>query len=563
MASGSFLTQLYGGKLDGALFSGFRELAPSPKTVDTLQAFEALSKRFPPASLESAGTLSEEILGELKSIGFFGISIPGDYGGLGLSLRDYLLILETVAARNIVLGFTATAHLSIGVKGILLFGTEAQKRKYLPPAASGDMIFSYALTEPGTGSDAAHIETRADLSRDGTHYVLNGTKTYITNANFAGGMTVFARLDPEKPGHMGAFIVETGWEGVEIGREMPKMGLKASSTAMVKFKNVRVPAENLLGVPGDGFKIAMTILNYGRVALGAAAVGIMEQSLLDMKHRSETRKQFGMPIKEFELIQEKLVQAAVDGYIASAMTCFTAMQLEQDPLSAVAIESSHCKLFGTTRAWQTLYNAMQVAGGAGYLATHPYEQRMRDFRVTTIFEGTTEIHSMYPALSLIRALGKKMSGENRGKSRQALYLLRGAFIALLAGRFRDVSFRDRRLRRLLRFINKTNRRVRFVLHAGLLLYGKKIVHKQYFLRKITLMSLHLYAVVSAMAVMNTRQKTGKGISCDLLLLTSFLDEARRQQKENSFLSLKRRGHLSKEIINTMIFSQRRRDAGEY
>jgi acyl-CoA dehydrogenase family protein 9 len=548
MAASSFLTRLYEGAFDKALISGFRELVPSAKTVDTIQAFEALSKRFPPASLESAGTLSEEILGALKDIGFFGISIPGEYGGLGLGLREYLLILETVAARNIVLGFTATAHLSIGVKGIVLFGTEAQKRKYLPPAAAGDMIFSYALTEPGTGSDAANIETRADRSEDGSHYVLNGTKTYITNANFAGGMTVFARLDPEKPGHMGAFIVETGWEGVDIGREMPKMGLKASSTAMVKFRNVRVPAENLLGAPGDGFKIAMTILNYGRMALGAASVGIMKQSLMDMKHRSKTRRQFGMPIKEFELIQEKLVQAEIDAYIASAMTNLTATQLEQDPLTAVAIESSHCKLFGTTRAWQTLYDAMQVAGGAGYLATHPYEQRMRDFRVTTIFEGTTEIHSMYPALSLLRALGKKMSEENIGKTRQAFYLLKGMLHSLLAGHSPNFSLQGRRLQQLLRFVKRTDRKVRFVLHAGLLLYGKKITRKQYFLRKVTLLSLHLYAAVSAMAVMNTRQNAGKDISGDLLLLSCFLDEAQRQKKENSFFSLKRKERLNRKII---------------
>jgi len=557
MPQQSFLTRLYGGAFDSALFSGFRELKPSSKAVDTIQAFETLSKKFPPASLEAAGTLPGEVLDELKKIGFFGISIPAEYGGLGLSLREYLLILETVAARNIVLGFTATAHLSIGVKGIVLFGTDAQKRKYLPPAAAGDMIFSYALTEPGTGSDAAHIGTRAVRSEDGTHYLLSGTKTYITNANFAGGMTVFAQLDPEKPGHMGAFIVETGWEGVEIGREMPKMGLKASSTAMVKFKDVPVPAENLLGAPGEGFKIAMTILNYGRMALGAASVGIMKQSLLDMKHRSETRKQFGMPIKEFELVQEKLVRAEVDSRIASAMTRFTAAQLEQAPLMSAAIESSHCKLFGTTRAWQTLYNAMQVAGGAGYLATHPYEQRMRDFRVTTIFEGTTEIHSMYPALTLLRALGKELKALGPGK--RLLFLVRGMFRALPAGASWNISFRDRRMQRMLRFVKQSDRRVRFLLHAGLLLYGKNIARKQYFLRKITLVSLHLYAAVSSLAVMDEKRRAGEDISGDTLILSCLLEEARQLKKENGFFSLWRRERIHKKIIDNIYSPEGKRN----
>ncbi len=547
MSQHSFLTGLYGGKFDNALFSGFRELKPSSKTVDTVHAFESLSKKYPSASLEKASTLSEEILSELKKIGFFGISIPEEYGGMGLSLREYLLILETVAARNIVLGFTATAHLSIGVKGIVLFGTDAQKNKYLPQAASGDMIFSYALTEPATGSDAAHIQTRAELSPDGAYYVLNGTKTYITNANYAGGMTVFAQLDPEKPGNMGAFIVETAWEGVEVGREMPKMGLKASSTAMVKFKNVRVPVENLLGAPGDGFKIAMTILNYGRMALGAASVGIMKQSLADMKHRAETRKQFGSPLKGFELIQEKLVRTKVNEFIASAMTSFTATQLESAPLMSAALESSHCKLFGTTRAWRTLYDAMQTAGGAGYLATHPYEQRMRDFRVTTIFEGTTEIHSMYPALSLLRAIGKKMQKDGLGKLHQFFYLKKKALGALFALHSWSIPVRDRRMKRAFRFMKATDRRIRFLLHAGLLIHGKKISQKQFFLRKITFLSLYLYGTASAMAVMNARLARREDISTELLLLSCFLEEARQFKKQSGFFLLKRKERLTRRI----------------
>jgi acyl-CoA dehydrogenase family protein 9 len=351
---------------------------------------------------------------------------------------------------------------------------------------------------------------------------------------------------------MGAVIVETGWDGVEVGREMPKMGLKASSTAMVKFKNVRVPMENLLGAPGDGFKIAMTILNYGRMALGAASVGIMRQSLADMKRRSETRKQFGMQIKEFELVQEKLVQAAVDGHIASAMTRFTAAQLEQAPLMSAAVESSHCKLFGTTRAWQTLYNAMQVAGGAGYLATHPYEQRMRDFRVTTIFEGTTEIHSMYPALSLLRSLVKEIQKNSPRKHHQLVYLAGGAFRALFARQSRTVSFRDFRMQRLLRFVKKSDRQVRFLLHAGLLIYGKNISGKQFFLRKITMLSLYLYAVASALAVMNSKRIAGIDISGDHLLVSRFLDEARRHKKENGFFSLRRKERLTRKIVSKIL-----------
>ena len=270
------------------------------------------------------------------------------------------------------------------------------------------MIFAYALTEPMVGSDAQHIRTKATLSADGSYYTLTGQKTYITNGGYAGGFTVFAQMDESKPGYMGAFIVERRSEGVRVGPNMRKMGLKASSTTMVGLNEVKVPAENLLGKPGEGFKIAMTILNYGRLGLGAGSVAAMEQSLSDMLARSTSRVQFGAPIVSFELIREKLARAKAHGFAASCLTYFTAKLLEAYPLLNVAEESSHCKLYSTTRAWDSLYDALQTAGGAGYLATHPYEKRMRDARVTTVFEGTTEIHSIYPALFLARDLGKAL-----------------------------------------------------------------------------------------------------------------------------------------------------------
>jgi acyl-CoA dehydrogenase family protein 9 len=386
----SFLGSIYFGSMDMDRFHSFKDLEEDEKTREIVDKYLEVTKKYPPSYLEQQGTIPAELLEELKKIGFFGLNISEKYGGVGLSLGQYLQVVAEIAGKDLALALISLAHLSIGCKGIVLFGNEAQKEKYLVPAASGEMIFSYALTEPKIGSDAKHIESKAVLSEDGKHYILNGQKTYITNANYAGGLTVFAQLDSEKPGFMGSFIVETTWDGVKIGKDMPKMGLKASSTATIQFKDVRVPVENLLGQPGEGFKVAMSILNYGRLALGAGSVGAMNQSLRDMEKQSARRRQFGVEINSFELIQEKMVQARVDSYVASAMTAFTAGMVEDHPQARIAIESSHCKLFGTTRAWDTLYNALQVAGGSGYLATQPYEKRLRDFRVTTIFEGTTD-----------------------------------------------------------------------------------------------------------------------------------------------------------------------------
>jgi acyl-CoA dehydrogenase family protein 9 len=390
------------------------------------------------------------------------------------------------------------------------------------------MIFSYALTEPKRGSDAKHIETTATLSEDGQYYILNGSKAYITNANYAQAMTVFAQMDPKRPGFMGAFIVETGWDGVKIGKDIPKMGLKASSTAAVHFKDVRVPKENLLGSPGDGFKVAMTILNYGRLALGAASVGILDQAVEDMLKRSKNRIQFGRPIQNYELVQEKIVAARVNASVVSAITAFTAAMLEKNPLAPVAIESSHCKLFGTTRAWNSLYDALQVAGGSGYLSTQPYEMRMRDFRVTTIFEGTTEIHSIYPALFVIRTLTKQIQKAHPGKTAQ--------FRQLLKSLFRRSSwkmrFRQRRLNRAGRLAKSLARRIRFLILVGLMIHGRKITEKQFFLRRITFLSFYLYGLMALLARLSSKQKNGSDLSEDMDILVYFMEEARSYQRHN-------------------------------
>jgi acyl-CoA dehydrogenase family protein 9 len=396
-----FLENLFQGTfLHGPDFPG----APAVDTerVDAfMERFKSAVSGFEAQKIEGMHVVPPPLLERLKEIGMFGLIIGREHGGMGFGLHEYLAVIQRMSESDMALALIPLAHLSIGVMGVILFGTDEQKLRYLPKAASGETIFAYALTEPDTGSDAQHVKTCALPAEDGGFYILNGTKTYITNANYAGAFSAFAQLDPQKPGRMGMFIVERGWDGVTVGSDMPKMGLSVSSTASVRFSGVRVPKENLVGGPGDGFKIAMTILNYGR---------LLSASLRDMSRRSRTRAQFGSPIREFELIQEKLVHARVHGLAASAMTSFTAELLARDPLSNVALESSHCKLYGTTRCWDTLYDAQQTAGGSGYLSTLPYEKRLRDFRVTTIFEGTTEIHSIYPPLALFRFFGKRMEG---------------------------------------------------------------------------------------------------------------------------------------------------------
>jgi acyl-CoA dehydrogenase family protein 9 len=541
----NFLEKLYFGHLDLETFRNYPDHDFKEQIQEIIAQYDEISEKFPLSKEENSGLVSKELLEELKSIGFFGLDIPEVYGGLGLSLAQYLTVVENVATRSMDLGITALAHLSIGTKGILLFGSEAQKQKYLIPAASGDMIFSYALTEPRKGSDAKNIETTAILDDSGEFYILNGQKAYITNANYAGGLTVFAQMDPKNPGFLGAFIVETAWDGVKIGREIPKMGLEASSTAAISFSNVRVPKENLLAKPGDGFKIAMTILNYGRLALGAASAGIMNRSFEDMRDRAKSRVQFGVPIYRFQLIQEKLIQAKVSSYVAASMTYLTAGMLIKDPLAPVAIESSHCKLFGTTRALDTVNEALQVAGGSGYLSTQPYEKRLRDFRITTIFEGTTEIHSIYPALYVLKDLSKKFDNRKSALIDMLAFTLRTFFIPTRLG----FTFKSAPMRQTARLIKILTRRIRIMIFAGVLLYKDKILNKQFFLRKITHLSLYLYGLVALLSRIEGTRASGQNIEEDLQLLSIFTEKARQVNKLSFRLLPSREERLNENLID--------------
>ncbi|MCG8478100.1 MAG: acyl-CoA dehydrogenase family protein [Spirochaetales bacterium] len=522
-----FLERLYHGAYREDLLTAHGSPVDIPKVDSFVARYHDIVGHYNPLELEASPRIPDSLMNELKGLGIFGLTIPREYGGLGFTTNEYLLVVEAMARSDMALVLIPLAHLSIGLKGIVLYGNEAQKKRYLVPAATGEMIFAYALTEPKTGSDAQHIETHARLSEDGSHYLLNGGKTYITNGNYAGGMTVFAQLDPEnRPGFMGAFVVETAWDGVEVGRDMPKMGLKVSSTTPIRFKNVRVPAENLIGEGGDGFKIAMNILNYGRLGLGAAGAGLMKQSVEDMEKRAASRKQFGVPIREFELIQEKIVAARAHAFAAANITSFTARLLEENPLMNVAIESSHTKLYGTNECWNTLYEALQTAGGAGFIQSMPYEKRMRDFRVTTIFEGTTEIHSIYPPLTVFRRIGKELKGA--GAVRRLATLQRLSRPLLRSG----VAGSDPTLRAAMSAARDSEKLFRRLLRYGLMRHGKGVVSEEFFLRKMTRLSVSLLWLISSVVTVRNRYGDQPIGEEDRALMQYLIAEAREVQAQN-------------------------------
>ncbi|MHC1725728.1 MAG: acyl-CoA dehydrogenase family protein [Syntrophobacteraceae bacterium] len=546
-----FIERIYKGDFDSVLFLASGPLVDRKKIGPILSTYRKILKEYAPELLQEREGLPSGLIDQMRASGFFGLTVEPEYGGLGLNLHEYLVVIQEMVKLDISIAITFLAHLSIGVKAVSLFGNEDQKRKYLPQAASGQMVFAYALTEPRIGSDAQHIETVATPA-DGTHHVLNGQKAYITNANYAGGLTVFAQLDPHRPGFLGAFIVETGWEGVKVGMEMPKMGLKASSTATIQFRNVRVPVENMIGKPGDGFKIAMSVLNYGRLGLGAASAAVLEASARDMLKRSSSRIQFQVPIKSFQLVQEKIVRAEVNSAVSSAMNAFIAGALQKEPLLPMAIETSHCKLFGTTRAWEAVYDGLQVAGGSGYLKTLPYEKRMRDFRVATVFEGTTEIHSIYPALFGMRQLGRLLKSSGSPPLGLAVELVKS-----IAGRMKwPVRFENATMKNALGEAKKNSRLVRILLLAGLLFYGRKIQRgeigkREFLFRRITTLSTYSFGLLSLLAELHKKRKSGALSKKDLEILDYFVAEAKEVRRQNRHFFDSRKERLSSTLFSRL------------
>lgn len=548
MASRSFMEKVLEGIFDEAVFDSYRMPAESEKVQSLLQSYRDMFKNNSPQKIEDEGRIPEEMLQEMREKGFFGISLAETYGGLGVDLVDCIRFVEEISAQDLAAAVVFLAHLFIGIKGIELFGTEKQKRQYLPLAASGKMIFSYALTEPNFGSDARHIETKAELSGDGKYYILNGTKTYITNANYAQGLTTFAQMDPSHPGFMGAFIVETAWEGVKIGKDMHKMGIKASSTATIQFQNVHVPVENMLGKPGEGFQIALAILNYGRLALGAASAGLIDVSLKGMVTRASSRIQFGVPIREFPLVQEKIINARTHGFVTSCINYFTANLLESRPGEDTVIETSHCKLYGSTRAWDVLYDAMQVAGGAGYLITQPYEKRMRDFRVVPIFEGTTEIHSIYPALFLLGRLKRRLISY-KGFSRW-FFILRD-FLSSFAAMPWRLDGGDRTVQEAVKLVKANMRTLKRMLLLGIIFHGEKAGERQFFLRRVTTLSLYAFGLLSVLAKISADCKSGIPNSGDLNLLRYFFEEAKEARSGSTRIFDTKKENMGAAVLHDL------------
>ena len=369
--------------------------------LDSVDKF-LTEKRSDIVRFDIEGAQSDAYIEALKELGLFGLIIPEEFDGIGLSSAGYARIMQQTSRHDGGTAITIGAHSSIGLKGLLLFGTETQKKRYLPKLATGEMIAAFCLTEPGSGSDAASVKTRAEKNDDGS-WSLTGEKIWISNGSFAEFFTVFARTE-SSAGKISAFIVERSFSGVSTGPKEDKMGIRGSATTTVSFDNVNVPAENLLGEEGKGFKIAMAILNNGRTGLGGGSIGAMKACIELAARQSSERKQFEKPIAEFDLIKEKIAQMTVDCYATEAAVGVLANLIDCG-VEDYAAEAAICKVFASEALWRAANEALQIAGGNGFMKEYPYERIVRDSRINMIFEGTNEILRLFIALTGLKDAG--------------------------------------------------------------------------------------------------------------------------------------------------------------
>lgn len=379
------------------------DLETREQLIDTVRRFVTERLRPLEAKVSEDDAIPNEVIEEMKALGLFGLSIPEEYGGLDLSMEDECLVGVELGRTSPAFRSAFGTNVGIGSQGLVMFGTPAQKAKYLPGIASGEIITSFALTEPEAGSDSANVQTTA--IRDGDVYVLNGTKRFITNANKADLFTVMARSDPGKPGGGGvsAFLVERNLPGLSVGKPEKKMGQQGAHICDVIFDNVRVPVENRLGNEGEGFKVAMQVLDRGRLHISAVCIGVAERLLADCVAYAAERKQFGQAISGFQLIQGMIADSKTEALVAKAMTMESARK--RDAGHSVTLEAAASKYFASEMVGRVADRAVQIFGGAGYVADHGIERFYRDVRIFRIYEGTSQIQQVVIARETMKRGG--------------------------------------------------------------------------------------------------------------------------------------------------------------
>ncbi|MDB6152315.1 MAG: acyl-CoA dehydrogenase domain protein [Chthoniobacteraceae bacterium] len=518
--------------LCGGLFMGqFHLEAIQPFPMETAQSRargeefleklrDYLKAHVDPDEIDRTGEIPEEVFEGLAQLGAFGIKIAPEYGGLGLSQTTYCRAAMLLGSYCANLTALISAHQSIGVpQPLILFGTDEQKRRFLPRVAAGE-ISAFALTEPKVGSDPARMETHAEPTADGRHFVINGEKLWCTNGVKAGVIAVMARTASKNGrNQITAFLVEMNTPGVEVVRRCHFMGLRALYNAVVRFTDVKVPVENILLAEGKGLRVALTTLNTGRLTLPAACTGMSKRCLRIARKWAAERIQWGTPIGQHAAVADKIARMASETFAMEAMTLFAASIVDRDKHADVRLEAAMCKLWATERSWEHVNEAMQIRGGRGYetaqsLAARgeepvPVERFFRDSRINTIFEGSSEIMRLFIAREVLDphlkigapVLNTQLSKDVRFKAALRSATFYGTWypkqwLGALTGSGVRNSEWDRRLATHLRYASRTSHRLARTLFHSMARYGPKLERQQLLLGRFVDIGTELFAIIA-------------------------------------------------------------------
>ncbi len=540
MRKPSFARNLFFGLIEESLIfpwpdSGAADAGRLHALLDALRRF--FEDHVDSAEIDRSERIPSGVLAKLKQLGCFGLAVPTRDGGLGLSCTATSRVMQEIAGFDSAVAVTVGAHHSLAVRALSLFGTDAQKKRYLSSLAEGQRIAAFALAESGAGSDAGGIRTRAEREADGS-YLLSGTKAWTTNGALADFFVVFARTSPAEEGtkpKITAFLVERG-PGLGNGPNERKLGVRGSSTTALHFEGVRVAAENVLGEPGHGFKIAMQVLDGARLDLASSCVGVCKRAIKMAVERCRGRRAFGRPIGEFGLIKDKIAAMMSETWALECVTYLTTGMVDSGA-DDFSIESAICKIYGSETCWRVVNEAMQIAAGAGFMADSPAERLLRDARVYMVFEGTNEILRAFVALSgiegpareradVVRAMHEPIKGFGL-LSEVAMRKARGALGRQRPTRHHPILQREAGI--LETYAQELARGVDNVLRK----HGRDVTEMQYTQKRTADMAIALYAVAACITrttrVIERRGEEGARREIDLTRI--FVATAARRLRE--------------------------------
>jgi acyl-CoA dehydrogenase family member 9 len=499
-----------------------------------------LDEHLDPAEIDRNADIPRSVIDGLGRVGVLGMTAPKEYGGRGFSQMANCKILEEIGRRCASTSVFVNAHHSIGIRALLLFGTHEQKQRWLPKLSTGEQLGAFALTEKEAGSDAANVQMQARPSEDGSHFILNGEKRYITNAAIADVLTVMARTPV--PGSdktaITAFLVTPDMPGFEmLEAHMPKMGIRGTATGRFALRDVKVPKENILGPYGKGLKVALTVLDFGRTTFGACCTGAAKTCLRLAIEHANTRKQFNKTLGNFHLVQKKIARIAADAYAMEAMTTITAALIDRG-LEDYMLETAMLKVFTTERLWECINDVFQIYGGSAYFVDRPLERMMRDARINQIGEGANEVLTSFIALVGMRGPGmefKEIYDTMMKPTRE-----RGFAKAWTAGKHRlratvrvpDIPVRSAELRWFANQLGRQIRRFNVAVNRALITYREPILDMQLLQERIANAAMDLFASTCVLsrqdAELQFAQRNGNSSIPDQFAAELFLRQSFRR-----------------------------------